>query len=133
MTVGAAPTADVLAGFDLTDLDNFAAGFPHDVFVTHRRVAPVLWRAPTAHTPFPASMTFDVRRDPNPHLGFGHGLHFCLGASLARFEPRLTLEELTRRVETPEPAGPAEWTRSNKHTGLRQVPLRVSPSREELP
>ncbi|HEY6318583.1 MAG TPA: cytochrome P450 [Acidimicrobiia bacterium] len=80
---------------------------------------------------FPASMTFDVRRAPNPHLGFGHGLHFCLGASLARLELRLTLEELTRRVEALEPAGPPEWTRSNKHTGLRHVPLRVRPSREE--
>ncbi|HEV2310262.1 MAG TPA: cytochrome P450 [Acidimicrobiia bacterium] len=82
---------------------------------------------------FPASMTFDVRRDPNPHLGFGHGLHFCLGASLARLELRLTLEELTRRVERLEPAGPPEWTRSNKHTGLRRVPLRVWRDREELP
>jgi cytochrome P450 len=80
---------------------------------------------------FPASMTFDVRRDPNPHLGFGHGLHFCLGASLARLELRLTLEELTRRVEALEPAGPPEWTRSNKHTGLRHVPLRVRRGREE--
>jgi cytochrome P450 len=81
---------------------------------------------------FPDPMTFDVRRDPNPHLGFGHGLHFCLGASLARLELRLTLEELTRQVETLEPAGPPEWTRSNKHTGLRHVPLRVRRRREEL-
>jgi len=81
---------------------------------------------------FPDAMTFDVRRDPNPHLGFGHGLHFCLGASLARLELRLTLEELTRQVETLEPAGAPEWTRSNKHTGLRHVPLRVRRRREEL-
>src|SRR3954454_17056853 len=38
-------------GFDLTDLDNFADGFPHDVFVWHRREAPVLWCEPTEHTP----------------------------------------------------------------------------------
>lgn len=74
---------------------------------------------------FPASMSFDVARDPNPHLGFGHGLHFCLGASLARLELRVTLEELAARVERLEPAGEPEWTRSNKHTGLRHVPLRV--------
>ena len=49
--MGAIPTAAVLAGFDLTDLDNFAHGFPHDVFVSHRRDAPVLWHEPTAHTP----------------------------------------------------------------------------------
>jgi cytochrome P450 len=74
---------------------------------------------------FDQSMSFDVGRDPNPHLGFGHGLHFCLGASLARLELRVTLEELLARVERLEPAGAPEWTRSNKHTGLRHVPLRL--------
>jgi cytochrome P450 len=74
---------------------------------------------------FDDGMAFDVRRDPNPHLGFGHGLHFCLGASLARLELRVTLDELARRVEALEPAGEPEWTRSNKHTGLRHVPLRL--------
>lgn len=75
---------------------------------------------------FDASMTFDVARDPNPHLGFGHGLHFCLGASLARLELRITLDELAARVAHLELAGTPEWTRSNKHTGLRHVPLRWS-------
>jgi cytochrome P450 len=51
VTVGAVPTSAVLNGFDLTDLDNFADGFPHDAFVVHRRVAPVLWHDPTSHTP----------------------------------------------------------------------------------
>lgn len=41
---------------------------------------------------------FDVTRDPNPHLSFGHGTHFCLGANLARIELRLLLETLTQRV-----------------------------------
>lgn len=41
---------------------------------------------------------FDIRRDPNPHLAFGHGTHFCLGANLARIELRLLFEELTRRI-----------------------------------
>ena len=40
-----------LNGFDLTDLDNFAHGFPHDAFAVHRQVAPVLWHSPTEHTP----------------------------------------------------------------------------------
>jgi len=74
---------------------------------------------------FGDSMRFDVRRDPNPHLGFGHGLHFCLGASLARLELRVTLGELAQRVEGIELAGVPEWTRSNKHTGLRHVPVRL--------
>lgn len=42
--------------------------------------------------------TFDVTRDPNPHVSFGHGAHFCLGANLARLEVRLLLEEMTRRI-----------------------------------
>ena len=41
---------------------------------------------------------FDVFRDPNPHVAFGHGTHFCLGANLARIELRLLFEELTRRI-----------------------------------
>ena len=44
---GAAAMRDV----DLTDLDRFANGFPHDVFARHRAVAPVYWHAPTTHTP----------------------------------------------------------------------------------
>lgn len=40
---------------------------------------------------------FDVTRDPNPHLSFGYGTHFCLGANLARIELRLLFEQLTAR------------------------------------
>jgi cytochrome P450 len=66
---------------------------------------------------------FDVGREPNKHLAFGHGHHFCLGAALARMEIRLVLEALLDRVERCELAGPVEWTRSNKHTGVRHMPV----------
>jgi cytochrome P450 len=72
---------------------------------------------------FSDSMSFDIRRDPNPHLGFGHGVHFCLGANLARLEIRVLYEELFARFSDIEAAGPIEWTRSNRHTGVRHQPL----------
>lgn len=47
---------------------------------------------------FDEPMRFDVTRRPNPHLGFGFGTHYCLGASLARFELGLLFEQLTQRI-----------------------------------
>jgi cytochrome P450 len=50
-----------------------------------------------------------VRRDPNPHQGFGGGgRHFCLGAGLARLELKLWIEETLRRFDTIEPDGSPE-------------------------
>jgi cytochrome P450 len=72
---------------------------------------------------FPEPFRFDVRRDPNPHLAFGSGAHFCLGASLARLEIRVVLGELLARCEAITLAGPIEWTRSNKHHGVRHMPI----------
>jgi cytochrome P450 len=46
---------------------------------------------------FPAGDTFDIRRKPAAHLAFGYGAHFCLGASLARLEGRIALEEMLAR------------------------------------
>ena len=68
---------------------------------------------------------FDVRRDPNPHLAFGHGVHYCLGANLARLEMRVLFEELLPAFATYELDPPVEWTRSNRHTGIRHLRLRL--------
>ncbi|MEZ5180349.1 MAG: cytochrome P450 [Acidimicrobiales bacterium] len=68
---------------------------------------------------------FDVRRRPNPHLAFGVGPHFCLGASLARLEVRLVLGGLARRGVDLALDGPVVRTRSNKHQGFRSVPVQV--------
>ena len=70
---------------------------------------------------FERAMEFDIARTPNPHLGFGHGLHYCLGASLARLEIRVMLEELLPRFSHYRLAQPVEWTRSNRHTGIRHL------------
>lgn len=73
---------------------------------------------------FESPNAFDVARKPNPHLGFGHGVHYCLGANLARLELRVLFEELLGRFASVELAGPVEWTRSNRHTGIRSLPAR---------
>jgi len=64
---------------------------------------------------------FDIARKPNPHLGFGQGVHYCLGANLARLELRVLYEELLSRFATVRVARPVEWTRSNRHTGIRHL------------
>lgn len=68
---------------------------------------------------------FDVRRSPNPHVALGRGPHFCLGAGLARMEMRVVLDALLDRVSGFEVAGPVERVRSNKHTGIRHLPMRL--------
>jgi cytochrome P450 len=69
---------------------------------------------------------FRAERTPNPHLAFGQGAHHCLGASLARTEIRVVLEELLPRWTEIELAGPVVWARSNKHTGMRHLPVRFA-------
>ncbi|HZP29590.1 MAG TPA: cytochrome P450 [Acidimicrobiia bacterium] len=87
-----------------------------------------LWEmsADRDETVFAEPFRFDAGRDPNPHVGFGHGAHFCLGANLARLEIRIVLEELLDHVSVIEPAGEPVWTRSNRLFGLRNLPVRVS-------
>jgi cytochrome P450 len=75
---------------------------------------------------FADPMRFDIRRDPNPHLSFGHGVHYCLGANLARLEIRVMLTELLATFRTFEVVAPPEWTRSNRHTGIRHLPMRLA-------
>ena len=78
---------------------------------------------------FPDAERFNATRDPNPHLAFGGGgPHFCLGASLARLEMRVMFEELLPTFATYELARPVEWTRSNRHTGIRHLWVRLARS-----
>ncbi len=64
---------------------------------------------------------FVVGRKPNPHLGFGQGIHYCLGANLARLELQVLFEELLERFSSATVVKPVEWTRSNRHTGIRHL------------
>ena len=69
---------------------------------------------------------FDIGRKPNPHLGFGQGVHYCLGANLARLELRVLYEELLSRFGAVRVVQPVEWTRSNRHTGIRHLVVELS-------
>ena len=76
---------------------------------------------------FDAPQRFDVARHPNPHLSFGIGEHYCLGASLARLEITAVFDELLRRVHRLEPSGPVRRLRSNFIAGIKAMPVRVVP------
>jgi cytochrome P450 len=75
---------------------------------------------------FAEPFTFDVARAPNPHLGFGQGVHYCIGANLARLELRVMFEELFARFARFEITGPAVWTRENRLLGLKHLPMRLA-------
>jgi cholest-4-en-3-one 26-monooxygenase len=76
---------------------------------------------------FPDAGRFDVGRDPNPHLGFGVGEHFCLGSHLARLELRILFEELIRHFPDIDLAGPPRRLRSNFIHGIKELPVRFTP------
>ncbi len=71
----------------------------------------------------PDADMLDVARDPNPHVAFGLGNHFCLGAALARLEGRVVLEELLRRFSSVERAGEVELSPSSVIAGVRRAEL----------
>jgi cytochrome P450 len=74
---------------------------------------------------FDQPMTFDIRRDPNPHLAFGHGIHLCLGANLARLEARIFLEEFFRVFRGMELIAEPVYIRSNMVHGFKDMPVRL--------
>jgi cytochrome P450 family 142 subfamily A polypeptide 1 len=79
---------------------------------------------------FADSGVLDIRRQPNPHLAFGFGTHFCLGASLARLELSLMLAEVLRRLPDLALADPSSlvYRPSNFVSGLESMPVRFTPT-----
>jgi cytochrome P450 len=73
---------------------------------------------------FPDPDAFDVRRSPNPHLSFGHGPHFCLGAQLARVQMRALFGELLRRTSDVALDAPPALLRSSFQRGVKRLPIR---------
>ena len=75
---------------------------------------------------FKDPMKFDVGRDPNKHLSFGYGVHFCLGASLARMEINSFFTELIPRIKSIELAGEPELISTLFVGGLKRLPIRIT-------
>jgi cytochrome P450 len=69
--------------------------------------------------------TFRLDRDPNPHLGFGIGEHFCLGAHLARLDLKVFFRQLAERLVDVELAGPVELLHASFVGGPKRMPLRL--------
>jgi cytochrome P450 len=72
----------------------------------------------------PAAEVFDPARPPARHLAFGQGIHFCLGAPLARLEGRIVFRELARRLPDLELNGTPTWHPTTTLRGLATLPVR---------
>ena len=84
---------------------------------------------------FPEADRFDIGRDPNPHVAFGHGIHFCLGAALSRMESKIALSDLLARFKNFELASDLPWeprAALNVH-GPTRLPIRFEVDRGAAP
>jgi cytochrome P450 family 142 subfamily A polypeptide 1 len=100
---------------------------------TLRRGDPLILFYPSANRDedvFADGQTFDVGRTPNPHLAFGFGTHFCLGASLARLELKVMFDTVLRRLPDLALSGsdPLPSRASNFVSGLEAMPVRFTPT-----
>ncbi|UBU18652.1 cytochrome P450 [Nonomuraea gerenzanensis] len=75
---------------------------------------------------FDEPFRFDVGREPNRHLAFGFGVHFCLGAALARMEVQALFAELLPRLSGVELDGEPAWRATTFVGGLKRLPIRYS-------
>ncbi|NUL03074.1 cytochrome P450 [Streptomyces lunaelactis] len=76
---------------------------------------------------YPSPDRFDIRRDTQGHLAFGHGIHYCLGAPLARLEARIALRSLLERcpdLALDASAGTLDWLPGMLMRGVRRLPVR---------
>jgi cytochrome P450 len=92
-------------------------------------IIPMLASANTDPARFNDPERMDVTRSPNPHLAFGSGVHFCLGAHLARVEAQVVMERLFTRFPQLSLAGPASALKYTGLTGMRALtalPVRLT-------
>jgi linalool 8-monooxygenase len=74
---------------------------------------------------FPDGFRFDVTRSEPPHLGFGIGQHYCLGARLAELQLRIFFGEFLKRYPNAVPSGSVRRMRSNFVAGIKEMPVRL--------
>jgi cytochrome P450 len=91
----------------------------------------VVWYGAANRDPavFEEPHALDLARQPNPHVGFGIGPHFCLGSHLARLQLTSLLGETLRRLPDLQIDGPVLRVRSNFINGIRHLPVRFTPAR----
>jgi cholest-4-en-3-one 26-monooxygenase len=77
---------------------------------------------------FADPMHFDIARSPNPHMAFGHGVHLCLGANLARMEARIFFEEFFQHFARVESCAEPVFIRSNLIHGFKEMPVLLTPA-----
>jgi cytochrome P450 len=101
------------------------------VIPSGKLVLPMIGSANRDPRQFPDPGRFDIARDPNPHIAFGHGIHSCLGAPLARLEARIALADFLERVRGFALAGDGPWEpRKALHVhGPSRLPIRFTPAR----
>jgi cytochrome P450 len=81
---------------------------------------------------FPRPEQLDIARTPNRHLAFGFGIHYCLGAPLARMEGRVAIQQLVSRFPDMHLAVPVEklrWRQSVAVRGVKKLPVRLTGGR----
>ncbi|MEU9566214.1 cytochrome P450 [Streptomyces sp. NPDC048161] len=115
-------------------VENATFRFPREPVRIGRRVVPAgvpvlvsLAGADRDPARYPEPDTFDIRRDAQGHLAFGHGMHFCVGAPLARMEGRIAIRTLLERCPSLAPdagAGELDWIPGMLLRGVRGLPVR---------
>ncbi len=126
------PEADRTAVEEFARIGGPARALPRKVTVDHERDGRQLKRGQNAYLCVAAANhdlamfanpgVIDLERDPNPHLGFGWGLHYCLGGTLARIETRIAIRRLLERYREIEPAVPVPEVRASS-MGFGRRPL----------
>jgi len=101
------------------------------VIPTGKLVLPMIGSANRDPKVFREPERFDITRDPNPHIAFGQGIHFCLGAPLSRLEARIALTDILERLKDFRPGSDEPWEpRQALHVhGPARLPIRFEPGR----